>query len=164
MLQQRRILVITIWQTHTCVHAGVSAPWYDHARLDLPAWARKIGRGTFPCRGLVAALRQPVDTLPCPVRCIFIREPGLSAPIPIPDLKFPGRISLCAVQRTPAGIRASRGGPFSRTPEAETHVVSPQPAPVPPPPASSCGVSRGWHGRHCATERRDLEEEVGLFS
>ena len=51
---------------------------------------------------------------------IHVRELDLSAPIQNPDLKFPGRTSLCAVQRTPGhGIGATAGGgPFSRTLDA----------------------------------------------
>ena len=35
------------------------------------------------------------------------------------------------------------GGPFTRTPEAETYVVSPQQAPVPPRPHRHAGFAEG---------------------
>jgi hypothetical protein len=65
-----------------------------------------------------------------------------------PDLSGPGDGFVCdTTHATRTHLAAAPGGgPFSRTPDAGTYVFSPQQAPVPPPPASSCGVSRGKNG------------------
>src|SRR5690606_6949844 len=76
---------------------------------------------------------------------------------PFPGDTASGRTSLCAVQRTPGhGIGAmAGGGPFTRTPEAETYVLSPQQAPVPPRPHRHAGFAEGGTERSMARTWQD---------
>ena len=84
---------------------------------------------------LVTASRQPVRHVAVPRSVsMHVRDSASLRPHPSRYAK-PGRQRACVRYnaRRDHGIGATAGGgPFTRTPEAETYVVSPQQAPVPP--------------------------------
>ena len=120
-----------------------------HFLPDPSALGKEDRPGHVSVPSYMAALRQPVRHVSVPRSVYFHPRTRPSAPDPVSDVSDPGgdRPVCGTTHATDTDLSAAPGGgPFSRTPEAETYVFSPQQAPVPPPPASSCEVSRGWHG------------------
>ena len=67
-------------KTHLSFHAGVSVPWFDHARLPIPPLWQRISAGARMRATLsLTSLRWSEGSSPCPVRWFFPRNSGPSA-------------------------------------------------------------------------------------
>ncbi|MDB5553611.1 MAG: hypothetical protein JWL86_3595 [Rhizobium sp.] len=139
----------SISKTHLSVHARVSAPWFDHARLPIPSLGAKDRPGHVSVPDYMTAFAAVKTRCRAPLNGVSIPELASTAPVIPQPLRSFGKRSCVRYSARPGRNSAFRlpspeDWPFSRTSRMETCVASPCRSPVPPRPGapgcSRCGT------------------------